>query len=59
MVEFAISIIAAFAIILFLTGMYYSCKRGYIIPSRIDLQVECQAIGYRNLDRGDWAERGF
>ncbi len=72
------------AIILFLTGMNYSCKRGYIIPDRIDIHCELAAvpfsdlsklasgepssvirerviksIGYRNLDRGDWAERGI
>ena len=100
MIVYSLSIIAAMAIILFLTGMYYSCKRGYIIPSRIDIHCEIQAvpflrpfsskrakleraqlsqmqpaeaIGYRcsalcdafiverrkNLDRGDWAERGI
>ena len=24
-----------------------------------DAPSVCRAIGYRNLDRGDWAERGF
>ena len=51
MVEFAISIIAAFAIILFLTGMYYSCKRGYIIPSRIDIQCEITPVPFRDISK--------
>ena len=97
-------IVAAIAITLLLTGVNLSCKRGYIIPSSIDIHCEIQAvpfaelsqmqpgepsaairervikartiadlagsekvesmhiaeaIGYRNLDRGDWAERGL
>ena len=39
-----IYIIAAMAIILLLTGFKLSRKRGYIIPSRIDLQVEMAPV---------------
>ena len=46
---YSLSIVAAMAIILFLTGMYYSCKRGYIIPSRIDIQVEVSALKYNQF----------
>lgn len=37
------------AIILFLTGMYYSCKRGYIIPSRIDIHCEVPVVPFHQL----------
>ena len=53
------------AIIPFLTKSSFRTIRGYIIFDHIDIHCEIQAvpfaeaIGYRNLDRGDWAERGI
>lgn len=35
-----------------------SCKRSYIVLDRILSHHIAEAIGDRNLDRGDWAERG-
>ncbi len=49
MIVYSLSIIAAMAIILFLTGMYYSCKRGYIIPSRIDIQIEITPVPFKEI----------
>ena len=55
-------------IIPLLTESNYQTIRGYIIFDSIDIHCEIQAvpfaqlaeaIGYRNLDRGDWAERGI
>lgn len=39
------------AIILFLTGTKDSCKRGYIIFDRIDLQVELVAVPFSDLSK--------
>lgn len=49
MIVYSLSIIAAMAIILFLTGMYYSCKRGYIIPSRIDIHIEVSPVEFDDI----------
>lgn len=49
--EIEVFVIAAMAIILFLTGLYYSCKRGYIIPSRIDIQCEITPLSFDELSR--------
>ena len=49
--EIEVFVIAAMAIILFLTGMYYSCKRGYIIPSRIDIHCEIQPVPFAQLSQ--------
>ena len=62
-----ICLIVAMVIIPLLTESNYRTIRGYIIFDSIDIHCEIQAvpfaqlaeaIGYRNLDRGDWAERG-
>ena len=37
--------------ILFLTGMKLSCKRGYIIPSSIDIHCEIQAVPFAQLSQ--------
>ena len=37
--------------ILFLTGMNLSCKRGYIIPSSIDIHCEIQAVPFAQLSQ--------
>ncbi len=37
------------AIILFLTGMNYSCKRGYIIFDRIDIQIEITPVPFKEI----------
>ena len=39
------------AIILFLTGMNYSCKRGYIIFDRIDLHCEVPVVPFKDLSQ--------
>ena len=39
------------AIILFLTGTNYSCKRGYIILDRIDIHCEIQAVPFAQLSQ--------
>ena len=39
------------AIILFLTGINYSCKRGYIIFDRIDIHCEIQAVPFAQLSQ--------
>ena len=39
------------AIILLLTGMKNSCKRGYIIFDRIDIQVELAAVPFSDLGK--------
>ena len=44
------------AIILFLTGMYYSCKRGYIIPSRIDIQREITPVPFNDISKAQPGE---
>ena len=44
-------IIAAMAIILLLTGFKLSRKRGYIIPSRIDIHCEIQAVPFAELSQ--------
>ena len=44
-------IIAAMAIILLLTGFKLSRKRGYIIPSRIDIQCELQPVPFAELSK--------
>ena len=49
MVFLDLSIIAAMAIILFLTGMNYSCKRGYIIFDRIDIQIEITPVPFKEI----------
>ena len=63
-----ICIIAAMAMNMLLAASNYRTIRGYIIFDSIDIHCEIQAvpfaqlaeaIGYRNLDRGDWAERGI
>lgn len=54
--EIEVFVIAAMAIILFLTGMYYSCKRGYIIPSRIDIQCEIAALPFHDLSKAQPGE---
>lgn len=65
MITISLYIIAAMAIIPFLTKSSFRTIRGYIIFDHIDIHCEIQAvpfaeaIGYRNLDRGDWAERGI
>ena len=55
-------------IIPLLTESNYRTIRDYIIFDSFDIHCEIQAvpfaqlaeaIGYRNLDRGDWAERGI
>ena len=49
-------IIAAMAIILLLTGFKLSRKRGYIIPSRIDMQLELTPVPLsemQNAPRGE------
>ena len=65
MATITIYLIAAISIIQFLKETNNSCKQGYIISDRFDIHCEIQAvpfaeaIGYHNLDRGDWAERGI
>ena len=49
--EIEIFIIAAKTTILFHTGMNYSCKRGYIIPSRIDLHCEVPVVPFKDLSQ--------
>ena len=49
--EIEVFVIAAMAIILFLTGMKNSCKRGYIILDRIDIQCEIVPVPEENSDR--------
>ena len=44
-------LIAAMKTILFLTGMKLSCKRGYIIPSSIDIHCEIQAVPFAQLSQ--------
>lgn len=54
--EIEVFVIAAMAIILFLTGMYYSCKRGYIIFDRIDLQLELAPVPLEELQKAPRGE---
>ena len=49
-------IIAAMAIILLLTGFKLSRKRGYIIPSRIDLQLELAPVPLEELQKAPRGE---
>ena len=49
MVFLDLSIIAAMAIILFLTGTKNSCKRGYIIFDRIDIQIEITPVPFKEI----------
>jgi magnesium chelatase family protein len=42
---------AAITIILLLTGIKLSSKRGYIIPDRIDIQCEIQAVPFAQLSQ--------
>ena len=44
-------IVAAIAITLLLTGVNLSCKRGYIIPSSIDIHCEIQAVPFAQLSQ--------
>ena|GEM_PF-325447 len=58
--EIVIFIIAAKATILFHTGMNYSCKRGYIILDRIDIQIEITPVPFKDISKaapGEPSER--
>ena len=54
--EIEVFVIAAMAIILFLTGIYYSCKRGYIIFDRIDIQVEITPVPFKDISKAQPGE---
>lgn len=47
---------AAITIVLLLTGIKLSSKRGYIIPCSIDIQVECSALSYDDLSKASAGE---
>ncbi len=49
--EIEIFIIAAKTTILFHTGMNYSCKRGYIIPDRNDIQIEITPVPFKDISK--------
>ena len=49
--EIGVFVIAAMAIILLLTGMNNSCKRGYIIIDRIDIQCEITPVPFRDISK--------
>jgi len=49
--EIEVFVIAAMAIILLLIGMKNSCKRGYIIIDRIDIQCEITPVPFRDISK--------
>ena len=51
MATITIYLIAAMSIILFLKETNNSCKQGYIIPDRIDIQCEIQPVPFAQLSQ--------
>ena len=56
MTTISIYIIAAMLTISLLTGMKNSCKRGYIIFDRIDLQVEVESVPFEDIAKAPKGE---
>ena len=56
MITISLYIIAAMVIVPLLAESIFRMIRGYIIPDRIDIQVECSALSYDDLSKAPTGE---